>query len=72
MKSIKSVLLVLLVIASTSTGAFAGEPHLQQALEHLRAAKKQMVLAVYGKPGQKEKAIEAIDEAIKHVERAMK
>ena len=31
-----------------------------------------MSIAVYGKPMQKEKAIEAINEAIKHVERAMK
>jgi len=61
----------MICIGFLSAPVYAAEPHLQQALDHLKEARAQLEKAVYGKPQQKEKAIEAVDEAIKHVQRAM-
>jgi hypothetical protein len=69
MKNIKFSLLLVIVTCFSSMAAFA-ESHMDAALEHLRAARTQMELAVYGKPEQKLKALEAIDAAIRHVENA--
>ena len=70
MKYIKFPLILVIAICVSSMASFAGESHMDAALEHLRAARTQMELAVYGKPEQKLKALEAIDAAIRHVENA--
>ena len=71
MKTIKFSLLLVTAFCLTSMSSFAIENHMDKALEHLREAKVQLEKAVYPTPAQKEKAIQLIDAAIRHVE-AMK
>ncbi len=70
MKNIKLPFLLAITVCVFSTSAFAGATHVDMALEHLRAARAQMEMAVYANPEQKFKALEAIDAAIRHVENA--
>ena len=47
--------------------AWAGQPHMDAALDHLRAARHQLEVAVPDKGGHRVKAIAIIDNAIAEV-----
>ena len=50
---------------------FADQPHMQAALEHLRAAKQQLEVAEADKGGHRVKAIRLVDDAIVQVEKGI-
>ncbi len=51
--------------------ASADQPHMQAALEHLRAAKGQLEVADADKGGHRAKAIRLVNDAIAQVERGI-
>ena len=72
MKTIKTTSVALLVLASMSFSLiFAGQPHMQAALEHLRAARASLEKAERNKGGHRERAIELVDKAIAQVQEGM-
>jgi hypothetical protein len=72
MKTIKSMILVLLSISTMSlSSAFADQPHMRRALEHLRAARAELQSAEHDKGGWRVRAIENTDRAIHETERGM-
>lgn len=66
-----------LVLAIASFGGFlaaralADQPHMQAALEHLRAARQQLEVAEADKGGHRPKAIRLVNDAIGQVERGI-
>jgi uncharacterized protein HemX len=73
MKKGNVVVVLVLVVAlmfTLSAPAFAQEkqPHMEEALAHLREAKKSLEAAEANKGGHREKAIQLVDSAIKQVE----
>ena len=64
------MVLVLTMLLSLASPVFAEEkqPHMQEALTHLREAKKSLQAAEANKGGHREKAMELVDQAIKQVE----
>jgi hypothetical protein len=52
--------------------ASADQPHMQAALEHLRAAKGQLEVADTDKGGHRAKALRFVNDAIEQVERGIK
>lgn len=65
MKRTKAMSVVLLLLAAMSLTAFAGQPNMDAALGHLRAA---LVRVTPNKAGHRERAIELVDKAIVQVE----
>lgn len=66
----------LTLVALLGTFAFIGnaqadQPHMQNALDNLRAARHQLEIARADKDGHRVKAIEIIDEAISEVKAGM-
>jgi len=51
--------------------AFAGQPHMVNALEDLRAARHELEIAEHNKGGYREQAIGTIDQAIAQVKAGM-
>ena len=60
---ILSTSLALLVAVSFSS-AFADQPHMKAALEHLRAARTELDKAAADKAGHRQNAIALVDKAI--------
>ena len=64
-------LLVVLATAFVAGRASADQPHMQAALEHLRAAKVELAAATADKGGHRAKAIALTNDAIAQVERGI-
>jgi len=64
-------LLVVLATAFVAGRASADQPHMQAALEHLRAAKVELDAATPDKGGHRAKAIALTNDAIAQVERGI-
>jgi pentose-5-phosphate-3-epimerase len=69
MKKIKTTSVAFLLLAAMSvSSAFAGQPNMQAALSHLRAARAALERATPNKGGHRERAIELVDRAIEQVQ----
>jgi len=73
----RNLLSTLVLILTLAVGFIAGQvladqPHMQAALEHLRAAKAELLRADADKGGHREKAIALVNDAIDQVERGMR
>ena len=64
-------LVVVLATAFVAGRASADQPHMQAALEHLRAAKVELAAATPDKGGHRTKAIALTNDAIAQVERGI-
>ena len=69
---LSTLILFLTLTAGFIAGhAFADQPHMQAALEHLRAARAELDRADADKGGHRAKAITLVNDAIAQVERGM-
>ena len=64
-------LLSVPITAGTSHGDDEDQPHMQAALEALQQAKHHLQEAKHDKGGHRTSAIQAVNEAIKHVKEGM-
>jgi len=64
---------VVAVVAGTLglSQAWADQPHMRAALEHLRAARAELRMAEHNKGGWRVHAVASVDKAIADVERGM-
>ena len=70
MKTLKTTIAILLSISALGlSSAFARQPHMDRALEHLRAARAELQVAEQNKGGWRERAIANVDRAIADTER---
>lgn len=69
-RSILPVLMLLVVLAGgfAAGRATAAQPHMTSALEHLRAAHRELQAATADKGGHREKAMRIVSDAIAEVE----
>ena len=66
----KTSIVILLSISTLGlSSAFARQPHMDRALEHLRAAKAELQMAEENKGGWRERALENVNRAIADTER---
>ena len=65
------VLSLVLLAGFVAGQVTAAQPHMQNALTHLRAARHSLDQAVADKGGHRAKAIELVDAAIDQVEKGM-
>ncbi len=68
--------IVVLVVILLLGGAFAGwaamgQPHMFNALDHLKAARSELERAEHNKGGHRDKAIEFVDRAIEQTKRGI-
>ena len=69
MRTIKMASVSILLLAAMSLApAYAGQPHMQTALRHLREARAALERATPNKAGHRERAIELVNQAIAEVE----
>ena len=66
-----SNLIAILLGSMSFSSIFAGQPNMQAALEHLRAARASLEKAERNKGGHRERAIQLVDEAIAQVQEGM-
>ena len=66
-----SLLVVVLVVGFVAGQVSAAQPMMQQALTHLRAAKRDLNKATSDKGGHRNRALELVDEAIEQVEKGI-
>ncbi|HVN76383.1 MAG TPA: hypothetical protein VMT19_08710 [Thermoanaerobaculaceae bacterium] len=67
-----AMLCAVVLVAGFMVGrAAAAQPHMEAALDHLRAAKAQLEEAEHDKGGHRVKAIELVNEAISEVRLGM-
>ena len=72
MKTFKTTILVLLSISTLGmSSAFARQPHMERALENLRAARAELRIAEHDKGGWRVLALENVNRAIAETERGM-
>ena len=72
MKTLKfGVVIVIAVAAMGLNSARADQPHMQAALEHLRAARAELASAEHNKGGWRLRALENTDRAIHETENGM-
>jgi hypothetical protein len=72
MKMIKTTLLILVSISTLGlSSTFARQPHMERALEHLRAARAELQSAEHNKGGWRLRALENVDRAIRETENGM-
>ena len=70
MKTLKTTIVILLSISTLGlSSALARQPHMDRALEHLRAARAELQAAEENKGGWRERAIANVDRAIADTER---
>jgi hypothetical protein len=70
MKKFNTTIVILLSISVLGlSSAFARQPHMDRALEHLRAARAELQMAEHNKGGWRERAIANVDRAIADTER---
>ena len=71
-KSLATVILFLAVVTGFAAGrASADQPHMQAALESLRAAKVELEKATADKGGHRAAALKLVNDAIAEVERGI-
>jgi hypothetical protein len=69
MKTLQTGLVIVAVIATMNVGvARAGQPHMQSALEHLRAAQAELRMAEHNKAGWRLRALANVNRAIADTE----
>jgi mannose/cellobiose epimerase-like protein (N-acyl-D-glucosamine 2-epimerase family) len=69
MKTLKTGLMLIAVVAAMGLqSARADQPHMQNALMHLREARSALQRAEHNKGGHRERAVEIINRAIAEVE----
>ncbi len=72
MKRIQTRLIMLVTISALGLStARAGQPHMDRALEHLRAARAELAVAEHNKGGWRLRALENTDRAIHETERGI-
>lgn len=72
MKTLKTGLILVVAVAALGLqSARAGQPHMQNALMHLREARAALQRAEHNKGGHRERAIEKVNQAIAEVEAGM-
>ena len=77
MKTTRSRIIVAVLLCAVLVSGFllgrasADQPHMQAALEHLRAAKGELEKADADKGGHRVKALHLVDDAIAQVERGI-
>jgi hypothetical protein len=72
MKTLKTGLILVVAVAALGLqSARAGQPHMQNALMHLREARTALERAEHNKGGHRERAIERVNQAIAEVEAGM-
>jgi hypothetical protein len=73
MKTFKTTIVILLSISALGlNSAFARQPHMDNALRHLREAREALQRAEADKGGHRERAIELVDQAIAQVEEGIR
>jgi hypothetical protein len=65
---LKTITVAVLLFAGALTPVFGAQPHMNDALAHLRAARAALMKAEMNKGGHRERAIEHVDAAIREVE----
>lgn len=68
MKRMKYLPLVVALLAVNLGSASAGQPHMQDALGHLRSARTALQQAERNKGGHRERALNLVNKAISEVE----
>jgi hypothetical protein len=72
MKTFKTTVIILLSISAFGlSSSFAAQPHMERALESLRAARAELQAAEHNKGGWRIRALENVDRAIRETERGM-
>jgi len=72
-RSLRIGLVALALVASFAAGrAVADQPRMEAALDHLQAARRELVQATSDKGGHRAKALALVDEAIEQVRRGMR
>ncbi|MFL6233130.1 MAG: hypothetical protein ACJ76N_08360 [Thermoanaerobaculia bacterium] len=77
MKPTRSRIIVAILLCAVLVSGFllgrasADQPHMQAALEHLRAAKAELDKADQDKGGHRARAIRLVDDAISQVEKGI-
>ncbi len=66
-----SFVILTLVFGGLAGRAFAAQPHMAAALDHLRAARSSLQNATADKGGHRARALELIGDAIREVERGI-
>ena len=72
MKKFNTVIVILLSMSALGmSSAFARQPHMERALENLRAARAELQIAEHDKGGWRVRALENVNRAIADTERGM-
>ena len=72
MKKFNATIVILLsMFAFGLNSAFARQPHMERALENLRAARAELQIAEHNKGGWRVRALENVNRAIADTERGM-
>ena len=72
MKKFNTVIVILLSMSTLGmSSAFARQPHMERALENLRAARAELQIAEHNKGGWRVRALENVNRAIADTERGM-
>ena len=72
MKKFNTVIVILLSMSALGmSSAFARQPHMERALENLRAARAELQIAEHNKGGWRVRALENVNRAIADSERGM-
>jgi hypothetical protein len=69
LRSLFIFLLLVGYVAGCATGS--GQPHMQAALDHLRAARNELSSATSDKGGHRERAMSIVDQAVDEVQRGI-
>jgi hypothetical protein len=72
MKKFNTAFVILLSMSALGmSSAFARQPHMERALENLRAARAELQIAEHDKGGWRVRALENVNRAIADTERGM-
>ena len=71
MKTLKTAMIGLIAISAFNMTGRAQQPHMREALEHLRAAKAELQAAEHDKGGWRVRAIQSTDRAIVETQNGM-
>jgi hypothetical protein len=72
MKKFNTAIVILLSMSALGmSSAFARQPHMERALENLRAARAELQIAEHDKGGWRVRALENVNRAIADTERGM-
>jgi hypothetical protein len=72
MKRLRTSLILVVAIAAMSARSLrADQPHMKDALAHLREARAALKQAVHNKGGHRQHALELVDKAIAEVQAGM-